>query len=388
MLDVIDLFGDRDTRDELGIGRIRDTFADLLFPGTSTLQTRAKYFLFIPWIYRYLEDRNVSSREIGNRARRLEVSLIEALVETESGQGVIGQEARARLQRLPSSIYWQGLAKWRIRFYPGSRSQYHHSLDSYYGRLAHVRTSDDGDRVEARLRPNWHPGLPDPPDEFPERASFALTGDEAEYLTERILASQPESLLAFLVDQCDPSVDAPFVWFHPERSRFPQEVSTIVSHARRFSEVIHGAALLYNLMLSEKADWLEKRSQYRSELLEWAEGVGARRAEFQEWDMGEFWSVIEKSYGRMPPPTRRFVDEWIQLMLSRGNKIIDDSRARECIHARERTLKGSRARLGDPRMLELWSGAAGTGRLDYRWLTVRTIIHDIVSVRSGVASHA
>lgn len=34
MLDVIDLFNEQDTRDEIGIGAIRDAFADRLFPGT------------------------------------------------------------------------------------------------------------------------------------------------------------------------------------------------------------------------------------------------------------------------------------------------------------------------------------------------------------------
>jgi len=40
MLDVVDLFREHDTRDELGIGSVRDAFADLLFPGTSTIMTR------------------------------------------------------------------------------------------------------------------------------------------------------------------------------------------------------------------------------------------------------------------------------------------------------------------------------------------------------------
>ncbi|WP_269522421.1 DUF6361 family protein [Coraliomargarita parva] len=31
--------------DELGIGTIRDAFADILFPGVSTIQTRPKYFV-------------------------------------------------------------------------------------------------------------------------------------------------------------------------------------------------------------------------------------------------------------------------------------------------------------------------------------------------------
>jgi hypothetical protein len=64
MLDVIDKFRDQDTVDELGIGTIRDGFANYSFPGTSTIQTRARYFLFIPWIYRRLELRKIPSSKI------------------------------------------------------------------------------------------------------------------------------------------------------------------------------------------------------------------------------------------------------------------------------------------------------------------------------------
>jgi len=38
-----------DTVDELGIGSVHDTFADLFFPGTSTIMTRARYFLLVLW---------------------------------------------------------------------------------------------------------------------------------------------------------------------------------------------------------------------------------------------------------------------------------------------------------------------------------------------------
>ena len=36
---VLDLFKEQGTVDEMGLGTIRDTFSDALFPGTSTLQT-------------------------------------------------------------------------------------------------------------------------------------------------------------------------------------------------------------------------------------------------------------------------------------------------------------------------------------------------------------
>jgi len=63
MLDVVDLFGEHDTHDELGIGSVRDAFADMLFPGTSTIMTRARYFLLVPWTYQRLERSRVGSQK-------------------------------------------------------------------------------------------------------------------------------------------------------------------------------------------------------------------------------------------------------------------------------------------------------------------------------------
>ncbi len=36
------------TLDVLSLGTIRDAFADILSPGTSTVQTRLRYFIFLP----------------------------------------------------------------------------------------------------------------------------------------------------------------------------------------------------------------------------------------------------------------------------------------------------------------------------------------------------
>ena len=51
---VMALFQERETRDELGLGAIRNSIADHLFPRTSTIQTRLHYMLFIHWLYRAL----------------------------------------------------------------------------------------------------------------------------------------------------------------------------------------------------------------------------------------------------------------------------------------------------------------------------------------------
>jgi hypothetical protein len=49
MREIVNLFTQSESRDELGIGQVRDAFRDSLSPGTSTLHTRARYLLFVPW---------------------------------------------------------------------------------------------------------------------------------------------------------------------------------------------------------------------------------------------------------------------------------------------------------------------------------------------------
>lgn len=105
-LRILALFREKDSRDELGLGSIRDSFADALFPGTSTIMTRRRYMLFVPWIYTHLEGRQVPAREFGHRARQLELALVTPLLGNEDAGGVFGKNAKGDLQRLPSSVYW------------------------------------------------------------------------------------------------------------------------------------------------------------------------------------------------------------------------------------------------------------------------------------------
>ena len=55
VLSILDLLVPQGTLDELGISPIRDGFANIFFPGTSTIQTRAKYFFIVPYAMRKLE---------------------------------------------------------------------------------------------------------------------------------------------------------------------------------------------------------------------------------------------------------------------------------------------------------------------------------------------
>ena len=140
-LAVIDLFRETGTVDELGLAGVRDSFSDLFFPGTSTIQTRACYFLLVPWTCLEVERLKVASSQAPRRARRAELELNQRLREGNDTRGVFGGRSGDALKRLPSAVYWGGLGSWGIRLFPGHISAYFRSLDGFQRRLGRFRNT-------------------------------------------------------------------------------------------------------------------------------------------------------------------------------------------------------------------------------------------------------
>ena len=383
MLDVVDLFREHDTRDELGIGSVRDAFADMLFPGTSTIMTRARYFLLVPWTYQRLERAARQISEIAARARRAETDLVEPIERSDDNDGNIGKVAKTTLKRLPSSVYWQGLSVWGIRSFRGAQVQYHRSLDRYYAQLTRHggRASERDVEHDDLISPNWHAGLIPPPAGFPEECSLSLTRREAEYLAERIRLSPAcsGSLLAELVAQRRRSDDVPFAWEHPHCAELPPKLREMLDHAQNFSEVMHGAPLLYNLILAEQAHRDEGVAKYRrafrrvgeiarlSALACWRNGTGS---------VSGNWSAAVNP--RITSPTYEFINTWWDLALAGdAARLCDSPAARSLIRDRERRLKKNLARIDNPRAQELWTGDSGTAQLEFRWLISQRLLGDI-----------
>jgi len=83
MLDAIALFREQDTRNELGLGAIRDGYACFLFPGSSTVQPCARYLLFVPWIYQELEKDANPATPIADQARGRRINLLFPLLHSD-----------------------------------------------------------------------------------------------------------------------------------------------------------------------------------------------------------------------------------------------------------------------------------------------------------------
>ncbi|MDO8108324.1 DUF6361 family protein [Isoptericola sp. b441] len=380
MMEVIALFRDEGTLDEIGIGTVRDTIANTLFPGLSVVHTRLRYALFVPWLVEEAVRNARSSADAAARLRRLEIKLIESLLAGTDGladaesSGVIGSRSREHLQRMPSAIYWGTLMTWGIR-------SWDESIDGFMRRSIGLRSAarsrpaaDDPEARDTFNVSGFDAGLPTRPDDLLIRTDFLLTSDETEYLAHRIRLSTAGTMFAWLVDH-PPTKGVDYVWDVPGIDSAPAPAAELVEHGRRFSALVDGATLLYNLLLAEQSARPGLADDYRDRLATWSAALAAERV-LDGWDQRAFWDVIRRHNPRVSERTRAFVDQW-RAVVERAPDVADDRAARELIRFRERQLKGARARIGNRAAIDAWGGASGLGRLNYRWPTVQQMIFDL-----------
>jgi hypothetical protein len=173
--------------------------------------------------------------------------------------------ARKHLRQVPSIIYWSGLERWGIRRQSGSREQWARSV----ARSSGAAVDDDGQLVSAGAR-WWHYGLPEPPEDWPMTASLALRVEAGEYLRERISERCAETVLAVLAERREPWEEVPFAW-QLDMPELTDAQRRLVAHARRFSETMHCAALLYNRALAQGHENDELDARYREQLEQWVQ---------------------------------------------------------------------------------------------------------------------
>ena len=345
MVGIIDQFRDKTTVDELGFGSIRDMFADRFFPGITTIQTRARYLLFVPWIYQAIERDGVPYQQVDVRARHDQARLAAALQRGGEGdaQGVIGILAGEKLLRTPAVVYWNALRRFGLWTYSGNLAQY------YQAKL--MAPSDSP--VAA-----WHPGMPKHPSDWLDTVTLALTGDEADYLRERINIAAPGTLLSICIDGSRnlQKIHAP--WEHPGYRHFPRDLKEALNQARLFAILAQGASLLYELMLAETAEETNLRVQPGlsdlriQEMDEWAAVAESNSGELSKRHLTDLWHSTTGGTYRISSRTREFVEAIMTASRRGPGNLATDEKARVLVRHRELALKGGLARLTHLRALE------------------------------------
>lgn len=362
--------------DELGIGTIRDGYADILFPGISTLQTRAKYFVLLPYIFARVEQETFKrGGDILPWIHKQEDLLVPILINNSNDtNGIIGLRAHRQGKSVkvkPSSIYWNGMKTYEIL-----RDE-HLSISNVcsiiYGKSTRKRAltiktegkneGDEGFDDETAGNENLPLFSPITPDySVMTDSTMELAYEEAVYLFRKMTQAKAtrNSLLAFMLKE-----NALFPsFFEIDETALPIGLKEIVLLAKGFANFIYGAHLRYNVIFSNGED-TEQADKY----LEWVETF-----DFSNFSLPDVLSKVNSN-----PHTTAFLKDFFYATKSRDIPALD-----RLIVNRERAIKQDRAKLHKPQEYRYdMNKPVHDYKLNYRYNTAFRIISDIITGMEG-----
>ena len=394
VMKVIEMLQPDGTVDELGVGVIRNALSDAMFPGITTIMTRAKYFFIVPRIlqtYISRPPRNMSSREY---LRQEENEIMQTLSEQNNfgdKNGIIGISVAKQNQylsrrqwkeliRKPSTIYWNGIRTYKIysgdyslsNFLDIIESESRHSTSLGY-RAAEGETSDDKD---AEVIDKIIFLLPDSAKNWKADLQIELSPIEADFLKHKIIDNHPDILLAKILksqeaihgfldsssfqDMCE----MPFV-----RS-LGNDNQVIIFTARDFWQIMYGAHIRYNIILHSRHGSEEFGNECRKSWEEWVEKM--QQFDWLSFDRDLMWQTT-RQHSIIKPFTERFINQWMDKI---QNQEYQPEYLDSLIESQERNNKPSRSKLSkqNDEKFDKW---VGIGNMDFRFRNARTIAEDI-----------
>ncbi len=378
VLSVLDMLSEPGTLDELGIAQIRDGFANIFFPGTSTIQTRAKYFFLVPYALKDMEYSKESNPNVILKwFDNVERECGERLLQNDSDvEGIIGKRSLGQghwVKRTPALIYWAGL-----RYY-GFFTRPDLSLTEYVRAMCALKNSkttlkdlrksnegteekdvDDKDAGDLMKIQFWR--VPTYNENWKDSIDIKLTPEEGDCLKNRMIMSFPDSMMAYILknERKDLLECGSFMKMSSLIHVFPEQIQSDYWLARNFSSFLFALRVLYNLIVSdgENARAVKLWTEIKPSLHVYADKVDLE-AIFTRLNVHENYRMCE------------FLRKTKVLM---ANGDIEGMKTE--IRRRERELKSSRAKtmhVGEIDHSEWYGGYY----LDYRYGNATMIIRDI-----------
>lgn len=387
--------------DELGIGIIRDAFADTLFPGISTIQTRPKYFILTARLldqYRREHSKKARSKSLEQFLEEEEledrIRLVEAHSEESDSIGIIGGTFGLRrdrnVLRRPSSVYWNGLrtfglvqpAQLSLAEFGRRLSDKHKNLHA----LLNETGKDRGDDLDAMDHTQTiRISIPHIDEDYRETLSIELTADEARFLKDKIISHQPNSLLGQILMN-DVAIDEVLQLSSSQKfedlASLPfidkledAKLRNSVLHALKFWQLMKGAHIRYNCMLQAQSGTPEKQEEFELDWEHWRENLPSY---LENWSTDFMWSLLQGHGRKVRSDTRQFIDAWMEQC---KQSVSDVDECNRLVKRQERMNKGKRARLSkNEGAINDWVGFSA---LEYRFQQVRQLLADIHSSTGG-----
>jgi len=392
---VIDLLKKQGVVDELGIGVIRDSFADRMFPGISTIQTRAKYFTLTALLVREYErrtERQKAKETLEEYLAREEtwcrIKFAERYGSQGEARGIIGitfgQRRDRGVQRPASSVYWNGLRTFGIVRTRMSLAEFSRDISGRRSLKAILAGTDHlkGDDLDADADDGARVRVPEVDADYWDNLSITMTATEAEFLRQQITACVPDSLLGQIILDDDATAqllklkrvasfadmaELPFI-----RQLKREELCKTVYHARDFWTILEGSHIRYNRLLQSRFGSAQGVAACDEYWETWLDEM--REFDWSTWESDFVWQLVEQHGSTVQTPTKRFVDGWISQARAGATDI---KACDQLVIDQERANKTSRARLRPNNKDEHADGWIGLSELDYRLPQVRTIVEDI-----------
>jgi len=372
--------------DELGIGSVRDAFANQMFPGISTIQTRAKYFFLVPYLlYEYQRLPLAQQRRI-HPEKYLEMQEYEVMwrladaYDHKEGTGVIGitKYKPEKIMRRPSAIYWNGLAVFGLVRHRGlgvntflrSRAERTDSL------VSDTLQGDDSPRddIDADHINIFELGLPYD-GKWLESLTLNLTASEATLMADRIRVAGKDLLLGNLMTNKSrfevfkkAQSFSDFAQMAESQDLLSSSVKPTVVLAHDFSLLMLGAHYAYNSILQTMK---YASDPFADAWSEWIKNLRHHMLGFKSFDP----ETVLVMTPTLRTHTRKFLLQWWDFVTAPTQSI----QARdELIGAQELAAKGQKARIRQNKLDDVPEGQwIGLSDLDYRMPQVKTIIQDV-----------
>ena len=297
---MMQLLQESEAIEELGIGRVRDHFSNTLFPGTSTLQHHAKYFVLLPSLYyhtAFMSRKFQNVAEVSRYIKEAEIQITRQLSEDENGElrtnltGITGintykdalNDYKKYVKYDPAYIYGSGLARYGIipdtnveRLILELNNKHIDDTHNKSTLKSDDATEDAGDlsgdkQVIKTCGESY--------DFFNGKTiNLALSEKEASFLKDMIHASCSGTMLAYLIDS---KYDLPehIGYFEIERllSELDSEVVNVYKKSVLFSKLMHLIDWRFNYSYFDSFDNTDEaifcKDEYEKLLAEYKEEI-------------------------------------------------------------------------------------------------------------------
>lgn len=384
---MMQLLQESEAIEELGIGRVRDYFSNTLFPGTSTLQHHAKYFVVMPSLYYHAAFKSHKFQnldEVSRYIKEAEVQITRQMAKWENDKanteetGITGintlkdalTDYTKYVKYAPAYIYGSGLARYGI--IPNTRIEQliwelnkKHFTDPHNKNTSKsediTEDADDlsGDKQVIKTCGKSY-------DFFNGKTmSLALSEEEATFLRGRIQESCAGTMLTYLID-CKHEIPDQIGYFNIEEllSELSTDIVDIYKKSVLFSKLMHLIDWRFNYSYFESFGNTSEAEVCKDEF---SKLLADYKADLNHKDSFKDLFKFTRSIDSM---LTKFCELCYDAIIDGEPTKVD-----KLVKDREHTVKRERSKIGNSAYKNQGRGKPMPNT--FRWETVRTMVNEI-----------